>query len=184
MNRTQRLQPLKAGDQFVHKCEFYRHEPSPPGRLRASAATSTVFPAVFRRIILQRDWREETMINAANSIRRPVMRYLRAAVLATTAFGCGSEVADAGPCTKDIVQLQSQIARAEAKSPTVGPSAPQSVGAQLHHQPTPSSVGAAENKASADAKAALDRARQADAAGDAAACQRALTDARVLFGLE
>jgi len=104
--------------------------------------------------------------------------------LAAVTFGCGSEVADAGPCAKDIVQLQAQIAGAEAKSPTVGPSAPQSVGAQLHHQPTPSSVGAAENKASADARAALDRARQADAAGDAAACRRALTQARELFGLQ
>lgn len=105
-------------------------------------------------------------------------------VLTAAAFIGGSMACEAGPCTNDIVQLQARIARAEASSPLVGPSAPQSVGAQLHHQPTPSSVGAAESKASADAKAALNRARQADAAGDAAGCQRALKDARELFGLE
>ena len=96
----------------------------------------------------------------------------------------GSVACEAGPCTNDISQLQAQIARAEAASTAAGPSGPQSVGAQLHHQPTPSSVGAAENKANADAKAALNRARQADAAGDAAGCQRALMEARELFGLE
>jgi len=96
----------------------------------------------------------------------------------------GSMACQAGPCTNDIVQLQAQIAREEANSPSAGPSGPQSVGAQLHHQPTPSTVGAAESKASADAKFALDRARQADAAGDLAGCQRALTEARELFGLQ
>ena len=62
-----------------------------------------------------------------------------------------------------------------------GPSAPQSVGAQLHHQPTPGSVEGAEHKAREMADAALDRARKADAAGDAerlregaCRCQRAL----------
>jgi len=95
-----------------------------------------------------------------------------------------SMACQAGPCTNDIVQLQAQIARAEAASPSAGPSAAQSVGAQLHHQPTPSSVGAAESKASVGARAALDRARAADAAGDAAGCQRALKEARDLFGLQ
>lgn len=104
--------------------------------------------------------------------------------LAATVLVGGSVVCQAGPCTNDIVKVQAQIARAEASSPSVGPSAPQSVGAQLHHQPTPSSVGAAESKASAGARAALDRARQADAAGDLAGCQRALTEAKDLFGLQ
>jgi hypothetical protein len=92
-------------------------------------------------------------------------------------------VADAGPCTTQILQVEQQIRRAQA-GPVPGPSAPQSVGAQLHHQPTPGSVESAEDRAQEAAMAALDRARQADAAGDAAGCAKALQDAGELYGLE
>ena len=64
------------------------------------------------------------------------------------------------------------------------PSAPQSVGAQLHHQPTPGSVQSAERTANADGEAALARARKADAEGNAGACAKALTEARALYGIE
>ena len=64
------------------------------------------------------------------------------------------------------------------------PSAPQSVGAQLHHQPTPGSVQSAEHKARADSEAALNRARKADAEGNASACAKALTEARALYGIQ
>src|SRR5581483_8422786 len=79
--------------------------------------------------------------------------------------------AEAGPCTADISRLQTQITA--AANPVTGPTATQSVGAQLHHQPTPSDVQSARTKASADADTALDRARNADEQGDAAACQEA-----------
>jgi len=90
--------------------------------------------------------------------------------------------AEAGPCTAQIKAVESQVRRA-APGPATGPTGPQTVGAQLHHQPTPSSVQNAEAKAQADAKAALDRARKADAAGDATACAKALSEAKAVYGL-
>jgi hypothetical protein len=42
----------------------------------------------------------------------------------------------AGLCTAQIAQVEQQISRAST-NPEIGPSAPQSVGAQLGRQPTP-----------------------------------------------
>lgn len=93
----------------------------------------------------------------------------------------------AGPCTAQIAQVEQQIAQAQANRPESGagqPSAPQTLGAQLHHQPSAGSVENAENKATTGSAAALDRARKADAAGDAAACHKALSDAKQIYGIE
>lgn len=89
----------------------------------------------------------------------------------------------AGPCTTQIAQLQIAISQSVA-SPQTGPSAPQSVGAQLHRQPTPDAVVNAESKANADAAAALARAQQADDANNAVACGKALDEARRLYGID
>jgi len=105
----------------------------------------------------------------------------------TVASWAGSAVAQAGPCTEQIAQTEQKIRRAQAVAgpgEAGMPSGPQSVGAQLHHQPTPGSVESAEQKAREGAAAALDRARAADAAGDAARCARALEDAKELYGLQ
>jgi hypothetical protein len=91
--------------------------------------------------------------------------------------------AHAGPCTTQINSLDQQI-KLTASNPEVGPSGTQTVGAQLHHQPTPATVQHAETVANADADAALDRARKADTAGDASGCQKALVEARRLYGFE
>jgi hypothetical protein len=91
--------------------------------------------------------------------------------------------AHAGPCTAQISDLEQQI-KLSASNPEVGPSGTQTVGAQLHHQPTPTTVEHAETKANAEADAALDRARKADAAGDASGCHSALVEARRLYELE
>jgi hypothetical protein len=77
--------------------------------------------------------------------------------------------AHSGPCTAQIEQLERQIQLA-APSLGSGPTAPQSIGAQLHHQPTPAAVQDAQNRANAAAEAALQSARRADADGNAAAC--------------
>ncbi len=95
----------------------------------------------------------------------------------------GAVNAQAGPCTARIVQIERYVQNS-APGPDTGPSAPQSVGAQLHHQPTPGSVEGAENRARADGLAALDRARKADAAGDAAACAKAIEEAKLIYGLD
>ena len=95
----------------------------------------------------------------------------------------GVTAAQAGPCTAQIAKTESQIRSIPVGSAT-GPSGTQTIGAQLHHQPTPGSVENAEVKAKADALAALDRARVADSAGDGAACNKALREAKDLYGLE
>ena len=103
------------------------------------------------------------------------------------ALAIGAGAVQAGPCTAQIAQVDQQIRKAQAAGSPGGagvPSAPQSIGAQLHHQPTAQSVQSAESAAGAAAAAALDRARAADAAGDAAACDKALKEAKQLYGLE
>jgi hypothetical protein len=90
---------------------------------------------------------------------------------------CGGSAAHSGPCTMQIAQLERQIRHA-ILSRVSGPTAPQSVGGLLHHQPTPETMLTAERKANSDAAAALDRARQADVDGSAAACAKALNEAK------
>jgi len=95
--------------------------------------------------------------------------------------------AEAGPCTKQIVEVEQQIQQLQGTPLPSGagqPSAQQTVGAQLHHQPTPGSVESALSKANTDATAALGRARKADVAGDAAACAAALDEAKRLYGID
>lgn len=91
--------------------------------------------------------------------------------------------AHSGPCTAQIARIERQIS-VITPGPESGPLAPQSVGAQLHHQPTPGAVEHAERIANKDADAALERARKADAANDPALCQAALTEARRLYGIK
>jgi hypothetical protein len=93
----------------------------------------------------------------------------------------------AGPCTKQIAEVEEQVKQLQANPSPSGagqPSGSQTVGAQLHHQPTPGSVESAQSKASADAAAALGRARKADAAGDAAGCGAAVDEAKRLYGID
>jgi hypothetical protein len=89
----------------------------------------------------------------------------------------------AGPCTKDIEATQAKIeARLNALA-AAGPSAEQSVGAQLHRQPTPGSIANAERKLGdlspetiVKVNAAMDRAQKADNAGDERGCRQALAE--------
>jgi hypothetical protein len=98
--------------------------------------------------------------------------------VATTAAAllCGG-AAHSGPCTSQIEELERQIGHGSSSAKS-GPTAPQSIEAQLHHQPTPETVRNAEHKANADAAAALQRARQADTDDNAAACAKALGEAK------
>ncbi|MEZ5891238.1 MAG: hypothetical protein R3D52_13935 [Xanthobacteraceae bacterium] len=92
----------------------------------------------------------------------------------------------AGPCTSEIDRLQAAVdAKIEAIAAT-GPTAPESVEATRHDQPTPGSIAAAEEKLGAgpdmtDAVAALKRAREADNANDTSACDEALAEVRRLL---
>jgi hypothetical protein len=115
-----------------------------------------------------------------NSSSRSAGRSASIALLvATTAATllCGGGTAHSGPCTSQIEELERQIGRASSSAKS-GPTAPQSIAAQLHHQPTPETVRNAERKANADAAAALQRARQADTDDNPAACAKALDEAK------
>ena len=111
------------------------------------------------------------------------MNQSRVLLLMAATFAAGAGAAQAGPCTTLIAEVDRYIQRA-ASGPASGPTARQSIGAQLHHQPTPGSVESAISKARADAEAALDRARKADAEGDASACTKAVDEAKLIYGLE
>jgi hypothetical protein len=91
--------------------------------------------------------------------------------------------AEAGPCTAQIAQLHGQLSALRPNSAT-GPIAMQSVGAQLHRQPTPEAIRHAETVANFNADAALDRAQKADQEGDASACMEGLRQARRLYGVD
>jgi len=95
----------------------------------------------------------------------------------TASLLCGGGAAHSGPCTSQIEQLERQIGHLSSSAKNA-PTAPQSIAAQLHYQPTPETVRNAERKANADAAAALQRARQADTDDNAAACARALDEAK------
>jgi hypothetical protein len=124
------------------------------------------------------------MRNSPRQIRRPGrLRTGSVVSLAASALVLASaDAARGGPCTEDITLLERQIAAA-VPGPESGPTGTQTVGAQLHHQPTPGSVERAEHVANKDADEALARAKQADNAGNAADCNAALKQARELYGI-
>jgi hypothetical protein len=110
------------------------------------------------------------------SVRRRAYVGLFVAATGATVLWSG-RAAHSGPCAVQIARLEGQIRHA-ATSPENGPTAPQSVAGQLHHQPTPDSVQNAERNARLAAAAALDRLRQVDFDGNAVACAKALDEAK------
>jgi hypothetical protein len=110
---------------------------------------------------------------------------LKRSVLWVLAYAAliGVSTAHAGPCTVQIAAVERQMQRTPP-SPETGPTGPQTLGAQLHYQPTPGDVAHAEHAANKEADVALDRARTADAASDAAGCNAALNQAKHLYGID
>ena len=88
--------------------------------------------------------------------------------------------AHAGPCSNKIAQFEKAVQQS-AKKPGAGPTAPQSIGAQLDRQPTPGSVKQAEESAQATFETVMARAKQLDARGDRAGCTRALAQAKRMY---
>jgi len=114
----------------------------------------------------------------------PSTTRLAAALLATILVPVS---AHAGPCAADIDRVQAQAdAQIDA---TAGRGRPgtESTAATDHREPTPESIARAEQRldgatAGQTALAALAQARQAGAAGDATACEKALGAARNALG--
>jgi hypothetical protein len=97
-------------------------------------------------------------------------------IVATAALGLGISSANAGPCSGELARFEQRV-RQSGKTPT----ARQTVGAQLHRQPTPASVKQAERRAQSTFKATLARAKRLDAQGNRAGCKRALADAKLML---
>jgi hypothetical protein len=109
------------------------------------------------------------------------MRVYRLCVAVTAAVTLSIAPSLAGPCSQEIDRLQPGVDLLAAAAAASGPPGRQSEAAMTHHQPTPSSVAAAEarlkeGERAERAKAAMGRARAADRSGDTTACLRALAD--------
>jgi hypothetical protein len=117
------------------------------------------------------------------------MNTQRLLVLSFAALAASVSGSYAGPCSQEIDRVQAQVdAKLEAKT-AAGPAARESPAALLHRQPTPDSIAAAEGKlgdiSSQTVEAivsAMARAREADHAGDQAACEQALADVQRAIG--
>jgi hypothetical protein len=94
------------------------------------------------------------------------------------ALGLGVTAAHAGPCGDEIAQLEKAVRQSES-NPAAGPTASQSIGAQLRHQPTPESVRRAEVDSRAGLDTILSRAKALDAEGKTAECMELVGTAKL-----
>ncbi|HTZ02552.1 MAG TPA: hypothetical protein VMC05_09490 [Xanthobacteraceae bacterium] len=101
---------------------------------------------------------------------------------AAAALVAGGGAAYSGPCSAEIVALEQQI-KVSPAGPQTGPTFSQTLGAQLHHQPTPEDVEQAQHAGRKEADAALAAARKADEADNDLACHAALAEAKHLYDI-
>jgi hypothetical protein len=112
----------------------------------------------------------------------PMARAVFSSGIVCAALLLGSGIAHSGPCTAQIAALEQQI-KSASPGPESGPTFSQTLGAQLHRQPTPLDVEHAEHVANKDGEAAIEAAKKADADGDAAVCKANLTRAKELYNI-
>ena len=77
--------------------------------------------------------------------------------------------ARASPCSDEIAKLEQAIQQ-DGNDPAAVPTGRQSVGAQLHHQPTPQSVQRAEAAPNTELNDIVKRAKVLDAEGKTKEC--------------
>ena len=117
-----------------------------------------------------------------------VMKSRKQLILSAAIVTFSTQPSLASFCSQDIDRAWVQVnAKIQARV-AAGRSAPQGTIALLHHQPTPSSVAAAEEMLGdiwvpiETAVAALARAREADGINDRIACEGALADVQRVIG--
>lgn len=88
--------------------------------------------------------------------------------------------ANAASCSSGIAQFEDVVRQSE-NSQAAGPAGPQSIDAQLGHQPTARSVMRAERQAQTEFQASLARAKNFAARGADAECMQALGVAKMMF---
>ena len=81
-------------------------------------------------------------------IEETMNRRVATALVIGAALVLGAASAHAGPCGSKIAQFET-IVRQSANNSDAGPTAPEAIGAQLGHQPTPGSVKRADENAKA-----------------------------------
>jgi hypothetical protein len=89
------------------------------------------------------------------------------ALVVSIALGLAMTSAHASACSDEIAQLEKAMSE---KSAAAAPTAPQSVGAQLGHQPTPESVRRAEAASTTGLDDMLNRAKALNAEGKTKEC--------------
>jgi hypothetical protein len=107
-------------------------------------------------------------------------RIARRTLFVGVTFGLSIACAHAGPCSNEIARVEDVM---RDPGPTIGPTNPQSIGAQLHRQPTPSSVARAEKRADSRYIEAMARARALDAEGDSH-CMSVVKEVKDLIGMK
>jgi hypothetical protein len=111
------------------------------------------------------------------------MRRLSSSLIVCVALASTISIAHAGICEAEIERLQRDAANSSART-IGGPTAPQSVAAQLSHQPTPASVERAQREAQSRFADVLARARILAAEGKSAECLQAVANARQMLALK
>lgn len=105
------------------------------------------------------------------------MSRLSSGLIACAVLAVTVDIAHATSCEAEIERLQSDAANSSARTIS-GPTAPQSVAAQLGHQPTPASVERAQRDAQSRFADTLARARILGSEGNNAACMQEIANAR------
>jgi hypothetical protein len=116
------------------------------------------------------------------------MRIRQSLLVCTAALLTSMSISYAGPCSEEIARFRAEIEAKQHSNATAGPAAPESTTATTHRQPTPESIGAAESQLGEVSPekvqavwGAVERASEADRAGDRIGCSAALADARRAF---
>jgi hypothetical protein len=111
------------------------------------------------------------------------MRRLSSSLIVCAVLAATIDIAHAASCEAEIERLQSEAASSSART-IGGPTAPQSVAAQLGHQPTPASVERAQREAQSRFADTLAHARILASEGKSAACLQAVANARQMLALK
>jgi hypothetical protein len=89
--------------------------------------------------------------------------------------------ASAGPCAGEITEFRSSLSQDKNGEPTFVGTAPQSIDAQLEHQPTRESVERAKKQAQAQILTVVIQAEAFDSQGKQNECRQALAKAKLLL---
>ena len=109
------------------------------------------------------------------------MNWIKCTILISgTMLVLSAASANAESCSSEIAQFEDVVRHSE-DSGAPGPAAPQSIDAQLGHQPTALSVMRAERQGQTGFEATLARAKNFAAQGEDAQCMQALGVAKLMF---